>query len=172
MENGMHDRINTLQVQIRQAVEGLKVDVSVSRSPDQDYLDVRAYHNDDATFDFECTWTLEGSRWGQPAVLPAFKDGSYGDVETEVTVPEAAQTFFDDVGRRIGGYGRLGPSELALLGVLTDADFDFNDITGQKLREAVQVLHRELAFRTPERLVETLHDSARLKEFKAAAATL
>ncbi|MCV9963814.1 hypothetical protein OIU34_18210 [Pararhizobium sp. BT-229] len=159
------DRINTLRAEISKAVTGLKVDVAIFRSPDQDFLDVRAFFHDDPTYDFECTWTLAGFSWSEPGVLAAVKDGNYGDVEG-VETPQAAQLFFDAVGKRIGGYGRLSASELALLSVVTDADFDFNEVSGDKLREAIRVLHRELAFRTPERLVETLHGSSRLKEHR------
>ncbi|MBY3433119.1 hypothetical protein HFN89_02850 [Rhizobium laguerreae] len=165
----MTDRINTLCTDIRKAVEGTKVDVTVSRSADQDYLDVRAYYHADPVHDFECTWTLNGISWSEPSILAALKRGSYGDVEG-IETPAAAQLFFDSVGKRIGGYGRLSSSEMALLSVLTDADFDFNDVSGDTLREAAAVLHRELAFRTPARLVETIHDSRRAKEYVAGEA--
>ena len=165
------DRINTLCLDIEKAVEGLKVDVSMSRGPDQDYLDVRAYFHADPVHDFECTWTLNGLSWSEPSVLAATKDGAYGDFEG-IETPIAAQQFFDAVGQRVVGYGRLSSSEMALLSVLTDPEFDFNDVSGGKLREAIEVLHRELAFRTPARLVETIHDSRRTKEYRAAEAAL
>lgn len=165
------DRINTLYAEIKKAVEGLKVDVSMSRGPDQDYLDVRAYFHADAVHDFECTWTLNGLTWSEPSVEAALKDGAYGDFEG-IETPTAAQQFFDAVGQRIVGYGRLSSSEMALLSVLTDQEFDFNDVSGGKLREAIEVLHRELAFRTPARLVETIHDSRRTKEYRAAEAAI
>jgi hypothetical protein len=165
------DRINTLCAEVKKAVEGLKVDVSMSRGPDQDYLDVRAYFQADPGHDFECTWTLNGLSWSEPSVLTAAKNGAYGDVQG-VETPFAAQQFFDAVGQRVVGYGRLSSSEMALLSVLTDEEFDFNDVSGGKLREAIEVLHRELAFRTPARLVETIHDSRRAKEYRAAEAAL
>ncbi|MDW9478722.1 hypothetical protein GOB57_08395 [Sinorhizobium meliloti] len=165
----MTDRINLIRTQIAKAVEGLNVDVTVSRSPDIDFIDVRAYYHADPVHDFECTWTLDGLRWSEPSVLPAFKDGAYGDIEHEVAVPADAQAFFDQVGKRVGGYGRLSPSEMAILAVLKDVGFDHNDLSGERLRAAVDVIHREIAFRTPERLLETAHDSRR--EHQTAAAT-
>ncbi|MCS4089885.1 hypothetical protein [Rhizobium sp. BK176] len=165
------DRINTLHKDVTKALEGFNVDVSMSRGPDQDYLDVRAYFQADPVHDFECTWSLDGLSWSEPSVLAAAKDGAYGDVEG-IETPVAAQRFFDAVGQRVVGYGRLSSSEMALLSVLTDQEFDFNDVSGGKLREAIEVLHRELAFRTPARLVESIHDSRRTNEYRAAEAAL
>jgi hypothetical protein len=161
------DRFNTLTSELRKAVEVFqRVDVSPSRSPDQDIIYVRAYFVSDGGSDFQCTWALDGSRWSEPVVVPALNGSSFADVDREVAVPGEATVLFDAVAKRIGGIGRLNPSELALLNVLTDSEFDLNEIAGENIRAALDVLHRELAFRTPERLVETTHDSKRAKEYR------
>lgn len=84
---------------------------------------------------------------------------------------ESATAFFQQVGQKVCGYGRLTYSEQALLSVLSDIDFDINEVSGDKLVSAIEVVTRELAFRTQERLVETVHDSAQSREFSAAVRT-
>lgn len=165
----MTDRINALKAHLDKAVQGLPVDVSISHGPNRSFLDVRAYFTRDDRYDFECTWTFDGLRWDQPDVQTASKGGSYGDVRFAPPVPSAAEELFANIGNRIVGYGKLSPSEHSLLSVLTDIEFDVNDLSSQQMRDAIEVACRELTFRTFEQLVETVHDSARAKEFRANA---